>query len=242
MDQYSPILQQLDSDLLRYIIKQNLKPGDRIPALSDLSLVLNISVSKLREQLEVARILGIVEVRPRTGIRCLEYNVMPALRLSLFFALAGDRQMFDLFSNLRIHVEVAYWHEATSRLTREDKLRLRELVEQAWSKLRDEHIIIPHKEHREFHMGIFCRLEHPFVKGILEAYWEAYEAVELNRYADYAYLENVWTYHEQIVEAIEAGDIEGSLAAFVEHTRLLRPRPNSDLMTTEHIGTIKLAE
>jgi hypothetical protein len=38
--------------------------------------------------------------------------------------------------------------------------------------------------------------------GLLEAYWDAYEAVELNTYADYAYLQEVWRYHERIVEAI----------------------------------------
>ena len=225
----------MDSDLLRYMVEQNFQPGDKIPSLSDLSTELSISVSKLREQLEVARILGVVEVRPRTGIRCLEFNFMPALRLGLFFALAHDRRMFELFSNLRIHIEVAYWQEATSQLLPEDKARLRELVTQAWSKLRGEHIIIPHQEHRDFHMGIFRRLEHPFVKGILEAYWEAYEAVELNRYADYSYHEQVWNYHEKIVDEIEANNYDASLEAFIEHTRLLRHQLSTDDLTPDDV-------
>lgn len=235
-----PLLKGVDSDLLRYIASENLKPGDRIPPLNELSGQLNISISKLREQLEVARSLGIVDVRPRTGIRCREFDFMPALRLSLFFALANDRHHFEMYSDLRIHLEVAYWHEATSRLGPEDKAYLRGLVNQAWRKLRDEHITIPHQEHRSFHLGIFRQLEQPFVTGLLEAYWEAYEAVELNRYADYAYLERVWGYHERIVDAIEAGDYDASLEAYIEHTQLLRHQPNTQSVMTadERLGVI----
>lgn len=238
MDLTHPIVKHLDSDLLRYIVQRNLKSGDRIPALSELSLELNISVSKLREQLEVARMLGVVEVRPRTGIRCKDFDFMPTLRLSLFFALANDRKMFDLYSNLRVHLEVAYWHEAIASLTAEDKAYLRRLVERAWSKLRGQPVMIPHDEHRQFHMGIFCRLEHPFVKGILESYWEAYEAIELNRYADYAYLEQVWSYHEQILDEIEQGQEENSLNSFIEHTQLLRHQPNSSIQPSEYYGRV----
>ncbi|NJL95304.1 MAG: FadR family transcriptional regulator, partial [Anaerolineae bacterium] len=220
------LLKHLDSDLLRYILLNNLQPGDRVPSLSELSDSLNISISKLREQLEVARNLGIVDVRPRTGIRCLPFDFMPALRTILFFNIAAQRSMFDHYSNLRVHVEMAYWHEATAHLSLEDKLALKALVGRAWDKLRHEHVIIPHAEHRAFHMGIFQRLENPFVRGILEGYWEAYEAIEFNRYADYAYLERVWTYHERIAEELLAEDHQASLEAFIEHTRLLRHQPN----------------
>ena len=143
----------LDSDILEYIVQNELEPGDRIPSLSELSSELNISVSKLREQLEVARCLGVVDVRPRTGIRYRDFDLMPALRLTLFFGLANDRRMFDLYSNLRIHVEAAYWYEATALLEHEDKSQLRKLIDRAWAKLRGDQIIIPHQEHRSFHMA-----------------------------------------------------------------------------------------
>ncbi|HSO27794.1 MAG TPA: hypothetical protein VLS48_06960, partial [Anaerolineales bacterium] len=64
-----------------------------------------------------------------------------------------------------------------------------------------------------------------FVVGILEAYWEAYEAVGLNVYADYDYLCQVWSYHQAIVDALQQGDIEASYQAFVDHKDLLYLRP-----------------
>jgi DNA-binding FadR family transcriptional regulator len=211
----------LEYEFLNYLVQNNAQAGDRIPALGELSTELCISVSKLREQLEVARSLGIVTVRPRTGIHLQEYDFLHAVRLSLFFAVANDIRHFDAYSELRKHVEQAFWHEAVRQLTDEDKLRLRELVFFAREKLRGNPIRIPHSEHRQFHLTIFSRIDNAFVRGILEAYWDAYEAVQLNAYADYAYLNQVWTYHERIAEAIIAGNIEESLQTFIEHTRLL---------------------
>jgi DNA-binding FadR family transcriptional regulator len=225
------ILNRLDSELLRYIAGNGFAAGDRLPSLDELSERLGISVGKLREQLEVARSLGMVEVRPKTGMRVPPYNFFPAVRQSLLLALALDPDNFEDFSALRQHIETGFWHEAVRCLTADDVAQLRSLVRQATTKLNGHPIQIPHAEHRSLHLTIFSRLENPFVQGLLEAYWEAYEAVELNLYADYAYLQQVWDYHERIVEAIAEGDYDAGYTALVEHTRLLRyreaqPAPN----------------
>lgn len=217
-------LERLNSELLRYLATNGHKPDDRLPSLGELSRALGVSVGKLREQLEVARNLGLVDVKPRTGIRREEYSFYPAVRTSLLFALADDPRNFDAFSALRNHVEAAFWPEAVALLTPADIASLRRLMAEAWAKLAGDPVQIPHAEHRDLHLTIFARLNNPFVKGLLEAYWEAYEAVELNVYSDYNYLREVWTFHERIVEAIAAGDYESGHAALVEHTCLLRAR------------------
>lgn len=215
------ILNAIDSDFLRYLLGNGCEPGTRLPSLDEISGEIGISVGKLREQFEVARMLGLVEASPRRGIRCLKYDFLPAVRLSLLMALALDPQAFRSFSMLRIHLETAFWDEAVVLLTEEDKAHLHELVAQAQAKLNHERIQIPYPEHRAFHLGIFRRLENPFVLGLLEAYWDAYEAVELNTYADYQYLQEVWSYHGRIAEAISAGDAAGGKELLVQHMRLI---------------------
>jgi DNA-binding FadR family transcriptional regulator len=209
------------SEFLCHLLTQASNPGDRLPSLAELSTELGLSVGKLREQLEVARTLGLVEASPRRGITRTPYTFAPPVRLSLLTALSIDRHYFDAFSSLRIHLEVAYWHEAVVLLTDADKAHLRTLVAQAWEKLSQPRIQIPYPEHRELHMTIFSRLQNPFVLGLLEAYWDGYEAVELNTYADYRYLQTVWGFHERIVEAIVAGDYMTGRALLVEHMQLL---------------------
>jgi DNA-binding GntR family transcriptional regulator len=88
-------------------------------------------------------------------------------------------------------------------------------------------IQIPHWEHRQLHLNIFKRLNNPFVLGILEAYWEAYEAVGLNLYAGYEYLQEVWRYHQSMVDEISRGDYNAGYQALVDHKDLLHQRPVS---------------
>lgn len=200
----------------------------RLPPLTTLSKELGVSVSRLREQMEVARALGFVEVRPRTGIRRRPYTFLPAVKESLSYAITLNKKYFDAFADLRKHLESTYWHEAVNRLTPKDHESLRSLLASAWEKLRGNPIQIPQNEHREFHLLIYRRLDNPFVLGILEAYWDAYEAVGLNVYADYYYLQEVWNYHESMVEAICAGDFEAGYQALLDHTDLIYHRPVSN--------------
>jgi DNA-binding FadR family transcriptional regulator len=227
----------LGSDLLNFIVRSEVEPGERLPTISELQddAHLGISVSKVREQLEVARALGLVDVRSKTGTRLKEYSFAPAVRLSLLYALAQNPGLFQHFSELRNHVEDAFWIEACTLLEDEDRAMLREYVNTALEKLSGNWIRIPNSEHRQFHLTIFKRLDNPFVTGLLEAYWDAYDAVELNSYADYEYLRKVWDYHEKILDAIDVGDFDNARELFKQHTQLLRYQPRMQDMRGENV-------
>lgn len=213
------------SEFMRYLATHN-EVEDGLPSLKELSVELRVSVASLREQLEVARALGLVEVRPRLGTRRRAYSFTPAVRQSLVYALALNDEHFHKYAELRKHVETAFWYEAVEKLTEEDQRELQSLVARAWEKLRGMPIQVPHEEHRNMHLAIYRRLENPFVTGILEAYWEAYEAVGLNVFAGgYDYLQEVWHYHQEMVNAICKGDYKSGYEALVAHTDLLYQRP-----------------
>jgi len=227
---------QIQSEFLRYLADLECKPGQRLPATHELAQRLGISSSKLREQLAVARTMGLVEVQPKTGIRTQRYSFLPGLQASLGFALKLDPSYFELLGSLRDHLEAAYWHEAVRLLTIEDKQHLQSLLDYAWQKLRGDPIQIPHAEHRDLHLTIFSRLSNPFVTDLLEAYWDAYETVGLNVYSDYKYLERVWSYHQKMVEAILDEDYDAGYRALVEHIGMLhfRPELSAHLLKSSH--------
>ena len=208
------------SEFLQYLASH--EQGEQsLPALTTLGQELGISVASLREQLEVARALGFVEVRPRIGIRRQQYSFAPAARQSLQYALALDKNNFTAYADLRRHIETAYWYEAVNMILPDDHSALKDLVARAWTKLRGSPIEIPHPEHRELHLTIYRRLNNPFVTGLLTTYWDAYEAVGLNFFADYEYLTEVWNYHQKMVEAICTNDAEAGYIALTEHSDLI---------------------
>ncbi len=213
------------SEFLKYLAAHEEAEREGIPALDKLSAELGINRAALREQLAVARALGLVAVKPRIGTRRLPYTFTPALQQSLGYAILRDKKNFEQYSDLRTHVESAYFHQAVQALTTEDIDELEKLVWVAWEKLRSDPPKIPHQEHRDLHLVMYKRLENVFAVGILEAYWDAYESVELNVFTDYTYLTKVWQYHSDIVQAIKRGDFDEAHKLLLDHTKLIAARP-----------------
>ena len=214
----------LRSEILRYIIDNGYKPGDKLPTIQTISKSLGISIAKMREELEIARALGIVEVKPGRGTRVVEYRFTPLVTLSALYAIGQDSEHFEHLRQLRNALEIAFWDDAVHHLKPADITTLRELIASAQRRLAGQSVQVPAAEHRAFHLTLFSRLENPFVLGIIEAYWEAYEAFGLNLYFELDYHRTVWDYHERIVNAIEAGDIETGRRLLVEHMTLLGHR------------------
>jgi len=210
-----------NSEFLNYLLQFPTEDTPQLPSLKDLSQELGISISTLREQLQVAKALGLVDVRPRLGIRPQPYSFTPAVDASLCYAIEQDRENFEDFVDLRRHLELAYFPQALDLLQEEDYQELRELVASAWKKLRGKPARIPHQEHRQLHLAFYRRLENVFVTGLLEAYWDAYEAVGLNVYTDFEYLEQVWTYHEELVAIAIARDTARGRKILQEHFELM---------------------
>ncbi len=209
------------SEFIDYLLKTSDSNTETLPALKDLSLQIGISISTLREQLAAAKILGLVDVKPRRGIRPLPYTFTPAVDASLCYAIQYDQTYFDDFVDLRRHLEYAYFPQAVKLLQEADHLELRQLVKNAREKLQGKPVRIPHEEHRQLHLTFFKRLNNVFVSGLLEAYWDAYEAVGLNVYTDLEYLEQVWTYHEELVETAIQKDNTRGLKVLREHFELM---------------------
>ena len=202
--------------------------SQRLPTLAELSQEMGVSTASVREQLEVARALKLVEVKPRTGIKPLPYNFSDAIHISLNYAIEVDPELFQDFSDLRKKIEAAYWYEVAAQVTGEDIRYLNQLVDRAMEKLHSRPPQIPQWEHRELHTTLYKRLKNPFVLGLLEAYWQLYEQAGVNSFVDLPYLETVWQYHQSIVRALESGDMVGGYKTLTEHMNLLYQRPHDE--------------
>lgn len=212
------------SELLKYFAAIPEGSDQRIPPLSELSKQLGISVATLREQLEVARLLGIVEIKPKAGIHKTGYSLKPALLASLTYAVDCNSQLFTHLSSLRKHLEAAYFIEAVQLLSTSDIEYLTLLNKRAQEKIRSIPPQLPNAEHRDFHLGIYRRLNNPFVTSVLEVYWDLYRSTGLEIYPEMTYIDRVWQYHQRIVDAIRQGNLNLGMQILVEHMDLISQR------------------
>jgi DNA-binding FadR family transcriptional regulator len=207
---------------LDYTIRMRSNGKLQIPALSRISKELGISASTLREILEMARTLGLVEAHPRSGIELRPYSFSLPVIKSLEYAVMMDTKYFDEFSDLRIHLEKSYFPQAVRLLSEDDVKSMQDLVIKAKAKLSRNPAQIPHPEHRELHLSIYKNLQNDFVNSLLEAYWTIYEMVGLNVYTDLGYLIKVWNYHERIINQLQNRDFEKAFDLLVDHMELIK--------------------
>ena len=193
-----------------------------LPSIPEIGRQLGISTSAIREQLEVARQLGVVEIRPKTGMSLRDFTLTPTLMLGLNYSQKIDPLTFEQLSDLRKNLESAYWPEAAPLLTREEIAQLELLVLQANQKIAKSPIQVPKEEHRDFHLGIFQHLNNHFVFSLLESYWALYQTSDLNLLMDQAYLELVWNFHQKIVDALKARDFARGHEALLNHMDLVK--------------------
>ena len=214
-------MEKTKANLLDYLAEAAEK-RQPLPSIPEIGRQIGISTSSLREQLEVARQLGVVEIRPKTGMSLCKFSLTPALMLGLDYSQKIDPLTFEQLSDLRKNLESVYWPEAAPLLTREEIAQLENLVFQANQKIAHSPIQVPKEEHRSFHLGIFQHLNNHFVFSILESYWTLYQSSDLNIYMDQAYLELVWNYHQKIVDALKARDFDRGHEALLNHMDLVK--------------------
>jgi DNA-binding FadR family transcriptional regulator len=212
------------SELLSYLATLSDEDDQRIPPLHILSKQLGISVATLREQLTEARSLGIVEVKPKAGIRKLPYDFSAALKPGLHYAILGECLSYHQFADLRKHLETAYFVEAAQTLDNRTIDRLDQLVKEAQLIIQRNPGMVPAKEHREFHTLIYKHLENQYLDGILDAFWEVYHLSGMEVYPDYTYVERVWQYHARIVDQLRNRNYSAGLSLLIEHMDLLNQR------------------
>ena len=216
------------SPVLKYIADAT-RQDEPIPSISELSTQLGISTASVREQLEVPKELGFVEVRTRTGIQTHDFCLRHPLTLSMTYGLRVDPELFQEYASLRRQLEVAYWYEACALLEKSHIQELQALEERANWKINQNPVMLPTIEHRKFHLTIYRPLNNRVLNSVLETYWDLYEASGINFFRNHEYLETVWSYHRQILEAIASKAYEKGYEALVTHFDLMKTYKKADL-------------
>lgn len=205
------------------------KEGKSIPSIAQMGQDLGLSNAAIREQLEVARQLELVEIKTKTGIQISDFSITPAIRLASKYGIELNPDLiWELFS-VRQHLELCYWQEAVVSLSKEDIEQLGQIVESALTKISKRPIIVPIEEHREFHLSIYKPLKNGFLISILEAYWDLFYESEIRFYSDQTSLESVWEYHRKIYQAIASKQYEVGYQALLTHFDIVRTNSKAAL-------------
>jgi DNA-binding FadR family transcriptional regulator len=218
------ILSEKQRVILDYFIKKAKNTRTKIPSIQNISAELGLSTACLREQIELAKNLGLISAQPRKGIEILTYQFKPAVEKSLYYAINLDQSYFYQFSEIRNHLENAFFIESARSLDDDGLNELKVLIRLAQNKLKGKPVQIPHQEHRRFHLSIYKPKNNVFLFGLLESFWDMYENAGLNLYNDLEYLIKVWEFHQRIVENIDLKNYDYAYELLITHMGLIDKR------------------
>jgi DNA-binding FadR family transcriptional regulator len=108
----------------RRIVSGELKPGDPLPAESELTADFGASRTVMREAVRVLAAKGLVEAKPKTGTRVRqrdEWNILDPDVLSWRLGATHDMQLYAEMTEVRLAIEPVATRLAATRMS-EDEL------------------------------------------------------------------------------------------------------------------------
>ena len=187
-------------EIRKYIVQNNLQPGDLLPTEQKLCETLGVSRNVLRESIKSMELMGMVRACPGKGTEVQAFNLDFILQNVLFFQVGPQeehsiREMFGV----RKVLELAYMRQAFHAMTEEDVRALRSLADAMrdnWSRG-----VFFIQEDKDFHLTLFRSLHNDVLLSLLEAIWSVDDGFELEK--KQPHLEQTVTKHEAIIAALE---------------------------------------
>ena len=99
------LVDHVEKELLNYFKSRDLKPGDSIPTLKELSDSLGVGTSVVREAVSRLRMLGLIESRPHRGMVLREPPVFSGLKRVFEPHILGEEVMLNLL-DFRVTLEI----------------------------------------------------------------------------------------------------------------------------------------
>jgi len=216
-------------NLLRYILSEDVRPGDRLPSERALAESAGVGRSAIREALKSLSLLGLVDVRQGDGtyVRTPDSELLP--RVLEWGLLLGEKRVDDLVEARR-HLEVITAGLAATRRSEESLVALRAEVERLAAAGTDIDRFV--EADIAFHAELARAAGNTAFQNILSSVHGlllVWIRRTLERNEDFSpYVEE----HRRIVEAVERRDAAGASAAMMAHmdaalSRLAAAFPNA---------------
>jgi len=202
-------------EIVRNIVAQNLKPGDRLPLEAEMLVQYRVSRSSLREALRLLEVQGLIAIRPGPGSGTVVGRVHPgnlARTLTLYLHMAGST--YDQLLDAWLAAEPILARLAAQN---PDRARVRELMGPFVSKTHAEHGKWLVEEGLDFHDRVADLADNPVLTLVLKSIsFISTEQVLTN--PDRSVLEDRIVHdHSALAEAIIAGTAGKAERLMAEH-------------------------
>ena len=209
------LTKQATDTLRRFILAEDLKPGDQLPSERELSENLSVSRNIVREALSVLVAEGLIVKQPGRGIFITSFDrerVAPQIAVSVDY---NGRSPADL-SEARAAVELGAIALIARRISDDDLDRLEAINRSLEENLRQRRSTI--KDDIEFHKLLIQSTRNTVLIELIPLLVEHFRLAVM--YQPSALLHNperVIAEHRRIIEALRARDAAAARQALIDH-------------------------
>lgn len=202
---------QVYDALREYIIKNNLKPGDKMPTEAEMTEALGVSRNVLREGIKTLEIIGVLSSKPGVGMIINSFN-SNFLSSCIYLNLIADNIDLALDAQqVRKVLELGFAKQSFAKITDSKIARLEELVAQM-SHLDDAQA--PYEIDKEFHGILLSDVPNQVLKAFADSAWACDKYFRQGEvYDDQLRVKK----HAMIVEALKNRSYEDYYAALKYH-------------------------
>ncbi|QZE14665.1 FCD domain-containing protein [Halosquirtibacter laminarini] len=208
--QKTSLVDMVEKNLLAYFRKANLKPGDSLPGEIELTNLLGVGRSVVREALSRFRMVGLIETKPGKGMILQEPPLFNSFERVMNPRLLSKETLIDLLG-FRLILEMGATELIFKKITAEDIQDLEDIQSQ---EIKYKNNRFDPESDAKFHMRIlkicgnrsvtdFQRIVLPLLEYVKLNYDEIFEGREA-----LVYNESQAVTHEHIIDALRKRDVE----------------------------------
>ncbi len=199
--------ERICNSIKEYIVEQKLKPGDRLPSENELTGMLGVSRTSLREAITSLQALGIVEIQMGRGAFVREFN-MQTITNNLAYGLQFKQSDLLELAEIRRLLEVYAIKNIALSITEEHLWQLRHTVDAMADKAATSSDFI--EEDIRFHRLISEASGKHVLGYLLDSFWQLqFKARHIED--DMIVLQNRCLEHKNIYTALERHDRRGAI-------------------------------
>lgn len=210
-----PLLHISVQESVRAYIEENaLGAGDPLPPESFLAQQLGVGRNSVREAIKALESVGILETRRGVGVFVKAFSFQPLLD-NLAYGLQPSLRDIEELCEIRRVLETGLIARTIDQIGAGDIEALRAVTERMHARAERHESFI--EEDQQFHQLLFRCHENKMLCTLIDVFWSAFYKA-----SGFANLENpnplaTWRDHHEIVEAIEARDVEAAHARLEAH-------------------------
>lgn len=205
--------------LKEFITTSDLKPGDPLPAESELARQLGVSRNSVREAVKSLETVGVLETRRGSGVFVGTFSFDPLLEALPYALMVDTNDLTDLL-DVRGALEDAMVARAIAAQTTEQLEKLRHVL--AAMRERAEAGDPIHREDRAFHRTLFEPIGNRVLLRLIDVFWESFHRAAIHVDLGNEQPLATWQDHARIVEAFEARDADGMRRTLDQHYHGIR--------------------